>query len=133
MFLLCCRQLGVCQGYGTRLFDPNLTWGGNPTFAPYSSSTEWDANAPYFVNYRGDTGVTSYTQQGIPCGVLSNMKIPDAGKESLFHFANMMWSKSMMDMLPKTKRPPPRILVCGKETPESSSNVTWTAMMTGNS
>ena len=34
-----------------------------------------------------------------------------------------------MRLLPKSKRPPPRILVRAKETPESGSTVTWTMMM----
>ena len=41
----------------------------------------------------------------------------------------MRWSKTMMDMLPKTKRPPPRIIVRAKETPEAGRVVTWSFMM----
>lgn len=111
----------IVQCYGTRFMDPNITWGGNPA----SSASAWSNAHPWFVDYNTSTGQQDYIDNGIPAGAMGHFKLGSTNYE----MSPMMWSKRMMDLLPKTKRPPPRILVRAKETPESSSNVTWTAMM----
>ena len=121
----------VAQGYGTRLNDPNVTWGGNPSFVPYSDTgaQTYNTQSPWWcVDADYTDPIQRYLQQGIPAGMVGQIKTQSAAENNT-EAGNMMWSKRMMDLLPKTKRPPPRILVRPKETPEAGSTVTWTMMM----
>ena len=124
-------RIGIVQGYGTRLLDPNITWGGNPSFVPYADSgtQTYNVQSPWWCV---DADYTSpqqrYLMQGVPAGMVGQIRTQSVAENNT-NAAPMMWSKCMMDLLPKTKRPPPRILVRPKETPEAGSKVTWTAMM----
>ena len=124
-------HIGIVQGYGTRLLDPNITWGGNPSFVPYADSgtQTYNVQSPWWCV---DADYTSpqqrYLMQGVPAGMVGQIRTQSVAENNT-NAAPMMWSKCMMDLLPKTKRPPPRILVRPKETPEAGSKVTWTAMM----
>ena len=120
---------GIVNGYSTHLFDPNITWGGNPSFAPYSNhSPDYSAEeyGPWWINRSGAATDKDALQQGIPAGAVGVFR-DHSGNH--YRMSPQMWSKRMMDLLPKHKRPPPRILFRAKEIPEASSTVTWTAMM----
>ena len=89
-----CRQV-VVQGYTTKLSDPNVTWGGNPSFAPDSNTAArpYAQQLPDYVNNR--ESVYTY-QQGVPAGVQGSQYTGN-----VYHAGGQMsWSKSMMDMLP---------------------------------
>ena len=120
----------ITQGYTTRLFDPNVTWGGNPSFTPSggSSSHKWPDTASDQVY-----GLLPSTYTSNSAHVINGL--PGHGMEFYNHSGNRIdlssrtWSKNMMTLLPKHKRPPPRILVRAKTVPESGAVVTWTCMM----
>lgn len=118
----------LCNGLSTRLMDPNVTWGGNPSTCVPSNKKFGSDNYKWERQTNGNPNVLFFEncQSG---NAESVWKYNSADKAASYvDESPAMWSKDMMTLLPKHKHPPPRILLRAKALPEADSKIKWCFM-----